>query len=226
MRFITRYRGVLAAIVSSVVLVLVLACGDSDPVVVVETVIVTEKVAGETIVETVIVKEQVPGEKVVETVIVERQVPGEKVVETVIVEKQVAGQTVVETVIVETEKLITVVATPTPLAVSKAPPPRSKIGSLTFVGGGGFAGKKAGTNGTQSNLWRKVLRRRGPVIISACSWTSESNGGVWFATIENGQISPNSIASVRRAVGACLYSFWNDPLFSQTRAKTKQFLRR
>ena len=26
------------------------------------------------------------------------------------------------------------------------------------------------------------------MIISACSWTSESNGGVWFATIENGQL--------------------------------------
>jgi ABC-type transport system substrate-binding protein len=190
MRFNTRYRGVAAAIIFSMVLVLVLACGDSDPEIVVQTVIVTEQVAGETIVETVIVKEQVPGEKVVETVIVKEQVPGEKVIQTVIVEKQVAGQTVVETVIVETEKLITVVATPTPLPISKAPSPRSKIGSLTFVGGGGTVGKKAGTNGTQAGLWRKGVTE-GPFMLDVPKTVRGMVVDTWSVSSDTTKITLN-----------------------------------
>ncbi len=93
------------------------ACGGTETVTVVETVVVEKVVQGETVTEiqTVVVEKPVTRvEKVVETVVVEKEVTRvEKVVETVVVEKQVEGKTVrvVETVVVEkpvtrTEKVV------------------------------------------------------------------------------------------------------------------------
>jgi len=146
--------GPIGLLMAMVAIIALTACGSSDPVI--QTVIVEKKV---TVVETVIIKEK--GDTIVVTE------KGDTVVETVIVKEK--GDTIVvtekgDTVVVETEKLITVVATPTPLPISKAPAPGSKIGSLTLVGGGGTAGKKAGTNGTQAILWRKGVTE-GPFML-------------------------------------------------------------
>ena len=110
----------------------VAACGGTETVTVVETVVVTEQVTvpGERVVETVVVEKAVTvTEKVVETVVVEKVVEGEtvkvvetvvverpvtvteKVVETVVVEKIVEGKTVTEIQTVVVERPVTVVET-------------------------------------------------------------------------------------------------------------------
>ena len=110
----------------------VAACGGTETVTVVETVVVTEQVTvpGERVVETVVVEKAVTvTEKVIETVVVEKVVEGEtvmvvetvvverpvtvteKVVETVVVEKIVEGKTVTEVQTVVVEKPVTVLAT-------------------------------------------------------------------------------------------------------------------
>ena len=110
----------------------VAACGGTETVTVVETVVVTEQVTvpGERVVETVVVEKAVTvTEKVIETVVVEKVVEGEtvmvvetvvverpvtvteKVIETVVVEKVVEGKTVTEVQTVVVEKPVTVLAT-------------------------------------------------------------------------------------------------------------------
>ncbi len=109
-----------------------IACGGTETVTVVETVVVKEQVTvpGERVVETVVVEKAVTvTEKVIETVVVEKVVEGEtvmvvetvvverpvtvteKVIETVVVEKVVEGKTVTEVQTVVVEKPVTVLAT-------------------------------------------------------------------------------------------------------------------
>ena len=124
----------LPAIVATIALSVLVACGGTETVV--QTVVVREQVPGETVIQTVVVEKevQVAGETVIQTVVVEKevevavtevqtvvvekevQVAGETVVQTVVIEKevQVAGETVVQTVVVEKEVVVEREVTPTP----------------------------------------------------------------------------------------------------------------
>jgi ABC-type transport system substrate-binding protein len=133
----------------------VIGCSGDDavapePVIIIETVIVTEKgdtivvtEKGDTVVETVIVTEK--GDTVVVTE------KGDTIVETVIVEKEVKGDTVVvtekgDTVIVTATPILPPTATPVP-ADKPAPDSKNKSGNLVWavtksggIGGGFNAG--------------------------------------------------------------------------------------
>ncbi len=150
----------------------VIACGSTETVTVVETVVVEKQVKGDTVVETVVVTEKG------ETVIQEKTVKGDTVtvVETVVVEK----------VVTEKGETITVVATATPVPVVveveeviTAPTTNTPTGTVVIATGGTGLGAENGRGANQASdsykNWgvAETMFRRSPAD-KALPWIGES----------------------------------------------------
>ncbi len=194
MRFIKLGPVVIAGLL--VAAIAAVACGGTETVTVVETVVVKEQVTvpGEQVIQTVVVEKVVEGKTVteVQTVVVEKPVTvTQKVVETVVVEK-VVEKPVTKTITKVEEKVIVHTATPIPAVRDDVPAPRGRPGTITFAMLD--VGKGTGINSAQSSNYRWGITEapfmtvfpgdvQGMVI---SGWERSPDGSKLYLTVKDG----------------------------------------